>query len=276
MTINIQLLSDLHLEFEKPQVISRKEEFVPPALADVLILAGDIQVGTNKEQWFLATLKTHKLVLYFAGNHEYYHNNFVEINKDLPKFVDKVNNLATLAGYEGILVLLQNEEYIYEDVRFLGGTLWTSFNNSPTTMLAAEYGMNDFRIIKTNFTDPGSWESSERTFRPQDAQNEHFKTVEFLEQKLAEPTETRATVVATHHGPSMQSVHNKFVNEGDLNYAYASALDDLVEQTDLWVHGHTHESLDYELGKSRVVCNPRGYVGHAVNHNFNPNLVLEV
>ena len=27
----------------------------------------------------------------------------------------------------------------------------------------------------------------------------------------------------------------------------------------LWVHGHTHTSHDYRVGRCRIVCNPRGY-----------------
>ena len=29
----------------------------------------------------------------------------------------------------------------------------------------------------------------------------------------------------------------------------------------LWTHGHMHDPLDYMIGDTRVVCNPRGYVG---------------
>jgi len=42
-------------------------------------------------------------------------------------------------------------------------------------------------------------------------------------------------------------------------------------QIRLWTHGHTHEDFDYEIGTCRVVCNPRGYVGHeprAQNYQF--------
>ena len=28
---------------------------------------------------------------------------------------------------------------------------------------------------------------------------------------------------------------------------------------DVWMHGHTHSSVDMEIGQTRVVCNPRGY-----------------
>ena len=42
--------------------------------------------------------------------------------------------------------------------------------------------------------------------------------------------------------------------------------------------GHTHDSFDYPLGATRVVCNPRGYSQNGVNENpaFNPSFQLEV
>lgn len=45
---------------------------------------------------------------------------------------------------------------------------------------------------------------------------------------------------------------------------------------DLWVHGHMHNSVDYRVGATRVVTNPRGYAGHEINPNFNPQLVIEI
>ena len=32
-----------------------------------------------------------------------------------------------------------------------------------------------------------------------------------------------------------------------------------AHQPDLWIHGHTHTSFDYRVGRCRVLCNPRGY-----------------
>jgi hypothetical protein len=53
----------------------------------------------------------------------------------------------------------------------------------------------------------------------------------------------------------------------------------LAAKVDVWVHGHTHTSFDYQLGKCRVVANPLGYLlrgGGAENKNFNPDFVVEV
>ena len=44
----------------------------------------------------------------------------------------------------------------------------------------------------------------------------------------------------------------------------------------LWIHGHTHESFDYEIGKTRVICNPRGYAPIEINKEFKPDFNVEV
>jgi hypothetical protein len=43
-----------------------------------------------------------------------------------------------------------------------------------------------------------------------------------------------------------------------------------------WLLGHTHESFDYLLGDTRVLCNPLGYVGHELNSRFNDALVIDI
>jgi hypothetical protein len=46
----------------------------------------------------------------------------------------------------------------------------------------------------------------------------------------------------------------------------------------LWIHGHTHDSFDYLLNGTRIVCNPRGYARSGVNENplFDPDLIIPV
>jgi hypothetical protein len=46
----------------------------------------------------------------------------------------------------------------------------------------------------------------------------------------------------------------------------------------LWVHGHTHDSFDYVVNGTRVVCNPRGYAQYGVNENprFDPGFVIDI
>lgn len=42
-----------------------------------------------------------------------------------------------------------------------------------------------------------------------------------------------------------------------------------------WFHGHTHDSCDYQFGRTRVLCNPFGYPD-AVNREFRGDLVVGV
>jgi Icc-related predicted phosphoesterase len=86
----------------------------------------------------------------------------------------------------------------------------------------------------------------------------------------------------THHAPTYLSIVPGY-RDSQLNYLYCSNLEDLIFETqpDVWVHGHTHASVDYDVGKTRVVTNPRGYIGYGKgggpeNPNFNPNFIVEI
>ena len=61
-----------------------------------------------------------------------------------------------------------------------------------------------------------------------------------------------------------------------LNAAYASDLSAVIEsgRPALWVHGLTHDSRDYLVGETHIVCNPRGYDDE--NVRFDPALVVRV
>ena len=61
---------------------------------------------------------------------------------------------------------------------------------------------------------------------------------------------------------------------------FVSDLDHLTggDRVQLWIHGHTHDSFDYRLNGTRVVCNPRGYARDGVNENarFDLEFTVEV
>jgi Icc-related predicted phosphoesterase len=63
-----------------------------------------------------------------------------------------------------------------------------------------------------------------------------------------------------------------------ISAAYASNLDKLVDasQAKLWIHGHIHRPISYQIGETRVVSNPRGYPDGPIDPDFDPALVIEV
>ena len=70
------------------------------------------------------------------------------------------------------------------------------------------------------------------------------------------------TFVITYHAPSPQRPYDYWCRVVR-STAYGSDLHKLIEefQPVLWVHGHVHHSRDYHIGKTRIICNPHGYIG---------------
>jgi hypothetical protein len=56
----------------------------------------------------------------------------------------------------------------------------------------------------------------------------------------------------------------------------------MLEHVALFLHGHTHETRDYTIGRTRIVTNGKGYgpwAPHELtwdNPNFDPNYVIEI
>ena len=72
-------------------------------------------------------------------------------------------------------------------------------------------------------------------------------------------------VIVGHHSPSFQSVSAEFKHDILMNGGYHSNLDNFISdnpQILLWLHGHTHSAHDYVIGNTRILCNPRGYIGY--------------
>lgn len=256
----VRVLSDLHVEFG--------ELDVPRAEADVVVLAGDIHIGLDSARWSRALAEKLGIpVVLIAGNHEHY---FDKRNPDV-HFARTIENLRSAAAdSDGRLIFLERETAVVAGTRFLGCTLWTDFVllGSPSESMAhAQHGMTDYHVIKYH---PGV------RFTPNDARREFLRARDFLRKELEKP-HSGPTVVVTHHSPSMRSVP-ALLRADALIPAYASRLDALVMRSEaaLWVHGHIHASVDYKIGSTRVVCNPRGYADGNQNELFDPSLVIDV
>ena len=87
--------------------------------------------------------------------------------------------------------------------------------------------------------------------------------------------------MVSHHSPSYLSISEKYKNDHEMNGGYHSDLSRFILNNPnivLWTHGHTHDVLDYKIGETRIICNPRGYEGDSYTENtgWNPNLLLEI
>jgi Icc-related predicted phosphoesterase len=187
----------------------------------------------------------------------------------LPDELVLARSVAPLYGVN----LLENDTVVLGGVRFIGCTLWTDYAifgeaNVSRAMRAASDGLNDHS--KITWAKQPEW----RRFRPVEALMLHKRSRSFIEAELAKPFDG-ATVMVTHHAPHPHSMHSRYRSEL-VSAAYISDLTAVIAagQSNLWMHGHVHESFDYRVGATRVICNPHGY--GAENPKFDPGLVLEV
>lgn len=254
--MKIRVLSDLHLEFSN---------FTPDeVLSDVLVLAGDIGVGTEGLIWARQEF-IGKEIIYVPGNHEFYGFDRKATIDSLHKFA-KANEIFLLNDQQVVLNSSNGEV-----VRFLGCTLWTDFlcfgeSNQEQCITVGQLSLNDFRKIK----------EGEDLFSAKRSLELHQQSLAWLRSELEKPFNGK-TVVVTHHLPSMFSVSSRF-KTSLLTGCFASELSQLFGKMVLWIHGHTHDSCDYQINGTRVVCNPRGYVrrGQIENSQFNPNLIVQI
>jgi Icc-related predicted phosphoesterase len=280
--MKIQLVSDLHLEFEDVNIKNESG-------ADVLILSGDILVADDLRNqpadlsladipdegygrarralryrdFFLRVSFQFKHVIYIMGNHEHYHG----------KFDKSAGIIRETIGYLNIhnIHLLDRDIKEIDGVHFVGGTMWTDCNKGdPMTQYHLEHCMTDFRVIRIageNF----------KKFLPMRTVMEFTKTRDYFKTVIGNLPKDAKIVVCSHHAPSSLSIHEIYKNDTLMNGGYSSDLSEFIldhPQIKLWTHGHMHNNFDYMIGDTRVVCNPKGYPGE--NGDFENNLILEI
>lgn len=274
----IWFTSDLHQEFTRdPNTTKHPATRFDlgahcPSDIDVAVIAGDLDVNLERSLERIVDELPGMTTIYVPGNHDFYTSPDEQFT--LLEMMERGQELADNLG----ITLLQNASVVAGEVRIIGSTLWTDFDSigrgflkSKTAEAEGRNGMNDYRMIKRESTaTPGK----RKRIRAQDTIALHKTARAYLEAELQKPHDGE-TVVVTHHAPHPMSLDPAFDR---LNYAYASNLQSLLEEDyapDIWLHGHIHQTRDYQVGRTRVVANPRGYTWDEQN-DFNPGLVLEI
>jgi predicted phosphodiesterase len=231
--------------------------------ADLVILAGDLGRPAAAAAWALGFDKP---VLYVLGNHEFYGGS---IDGTIGEF------RRLVAGSQ--VRLLDTDQVVVEGVRFLGATLWTDFKLLGEGEEQAEAIDTATRLLR-DFSRVRTREAGDAIFTPRDSAELFAQQAAWLDARLDEPHDG-PTVVITHHAPSRQSIHPRFAGS-ILNPCFVSDAEWLLSagRAQLWIHGHLHDSFDYPVNGTRVVCNPRGYAKDGVNENalFDPDFIVEV
>ncbi len=248
--MRLHILSDLHLDCAPYQPLVRE--------ADVIVLAGDTHPGLDGIRW-ARTAWPDKPVVYIAGNHEYYGENY-------HSHLARMRELAAGSNVH----FLEQDSFWIGDVTFLGTTLWTDLNffgNIPLAAMELSRGLRDFLCIRI--------EPRYRRLHPSDTARIHRESLGWLAQELGRHA-GKKLVVVTHHGVGPLSVPPDYIHD-PCQPGYTSQLTNFIRDNPvrLWIHGHTHHAFDYAIGGTGILTNPRGYP-HERNHGFNSTLSVDV
>lgn len=237
--VKILVMSDLHTESEPFDLPLPKDP-------DLVLLAGDIGYGAAGVTFARTYLAPDTPVAVIAGNHEFFRNEMEAIIELCRQEAAATSNIRFLENSQTVFDLVGKR------VRVLGCVLWTDFSLFQTPERSSDTATSripDFRLI----------EYRRRPLRPDDTVRMHEVSREWLRSRLSENFDG-PTIVMTHHAPSLRSQHPAFIDD-ELTPAFISDLEDIIleYQPALWVHGHTHWSVDYRIGRTRIYSNQMGF-----------------
>ncbi len=229
-------ISDTHIEFHRDDGDAFIEGLDFEGV-DVLIAAGDICEHLQIPLVMPELCRRVPHVIYILGNHECYGSSIHNARAIAMEVDAQTENFH----------FLDNSSVTIDGQRFVGTTLW--FRNDRLNR-QYESSLNDFTHIRGGFREV--------------VYQENEKAIAYLED-----TVRADDVVVTHHLPSPKSSPWRF-RGSNINRFFVCDMEPLIKrvQPKLWIHGHTHDSCDYAIGKTRVVCNPYGYVGYELNSEF--------
>lgn len=278
--MKLRLLSDLHAEggIDKKLFKSQGE--------DVLVIAGDLNVGADKV-WL--TLKqfyeNQPNIVYVTGNHEYYHNNYQEVNYKLanwssgtgikflnPGVVYYDPRCRKLVDYEPTSYSIPDSlnatdaqlrfEPVKGTVKFIGAPLWTNFRNDETSKFLAQRSINDFRLI--TFED--------RYFTPNDASRLFNNQFGYIKHEYEGCNLKK--VIITHFLPATECIDPKYIGvpTSILNDYFANDLSNYIAtlENTTWLFGHTHDNVNTKINTTALIANPYGY---GLNRNYKECLI---
>ena len=251
-TRKITYLSDLHTEFS-PFSVSATDF----GDSDYLVLAGDIGRGLEAYKTITQISENHPSlpIVLVLGNHELYGVG-VSIYDAWRALLKNWPNIH----------LLQNQVETINGIKFIGTTLWTDLSSKSEANWAKQ-NITDYMRIP-------DWTAETCT-------GAHTLAVNFIEDELMSSTDNSNSIVVTHHVPTFRGIQSKYFDQYEKGHtSFATDLDYLIRacQPALWIYGHTHGSMDFLMGKTRLVCNPRGYprMNKHENADFDPLKTIEL
>lgn len=262
--------------------------------ADVIVAAGDIGIGVKVIAWLKLAFPS-KPVIYIPGNHDHW---TAEIHSTHRKMAEAAEGSNIHFFHDGGTIEIDGvmfcaatlwTDYALTDSRYNMETAERKMNDffeikiqdEPKkdssehvhlVMRNASDLMTDFQKIRNRRLRGMAYnkEESARRLSPVDLLALHHVHLANIKAAMALALkQDKPLVVVTHHAPSARSLLPNSTPKDMATYAYqqtdpfyASHLDYMmlgVDAPNIWIHGHTHISMNYNIGLTRVRSNPKGY-----------------
>lgn len=235
--MNIQYLSDLHLEFPRNSIFFKENPIIKKS--DILIMAGDIMNIHQKNEYFLDYIsREFEQVYWIAGNHEFYGSTIPDGESYELLFRDNV-------------MLLNNTSKVINETIFIFSTMWT--NIKPDIAFMVKENLNDFHHIK-NMT------IAKYNYL-------HDISMNFIGGELKKQHNNK--VVVTHHVPTFFNKNPEYNNFLDAAF-YVENFDFIYDyKPDFWIYGHNHYNVEpFKINETTLLTNQFGYIGEKTSRIF--------
>ena len=271
MSLKIQIVSDLHLEFHATKA---RFNFMKP-VAPILALVGDICcLGTDADfdifkRFIMEILPNYEIIILVSGNHEMYVNDkSVTVNQTIESIQLRIRAFFKQTSKK--LHYLQNNTLKITSGKkqyyIIGTTLWTNIPVNQHDRI--EKMMSDYTYIYT--TDKTS--GKVRKITPQDTCGIFRKSYTYIRLQLAKAAAARATaIVLTHHRPLLKSTYNVLTYDP----AYMTDCSALfAKPLVFWAFGHVHEKIDINVHGVRFYSNCKGYPYQKTNFSHDEFITI--
>jgi predicted phosphodiesterase len=227
-----QIVSDVHIESNKTTLC----DVIKP-IAPILILAGDVGQPTddNYHIFFEYVTSNWEKIIYVSGNHEYYDTTGImtmnRVDNMINDMVDKYDNLY----------YLNNDVIEIDGITIIGSTLWSNPIHDEK--------LNDFKM--NIFDDIG-------TITLPRFRKLNTDCIDFLEKTLK--YKKGKTIVITHFLPLKNKYipNSKYITTPEMDSYLGNDLEYLMNKTDIWISGHTHQIFDIDYNGTKWLCNAYG------------------
>jgi len=251
--MKIQILSDQHIEFKQNDTYFRNR--CHPR-ADTLIIAGDLCPHVSPKRYNCINnmlLQNWNNTIIIPGNHEFYDSTA----KD-EWFGEKEQIFSNSYGNKCYYV--NNKVVEIDKHYFVCSTLWSNIGYDKASQI--QYQMNDYHKIHGLTVD---------------FINEcHTANRKWLQEAVSNIPNGKKCVVITHHVPSFNLINPRWRGH-ELNEAFSADMDTFImmfgDKISHWIHGHSHDFIDTNLGGIRFIRNPMGY---PQERGCNMDLVIDI